>query len=299
MSVHRFCILMICALGLASCQTEVAQVLSPNQVSSNNKTPNPTVAPSITTEIKIKAKAFLHGAYDISNPLLMRDTLRSSNYLPLSQPYSAISRFSYHKGTEQVKPAVLAITGELAVVDWILLELRNSASRKTFSRAALLLRNGSIVDVDGVSAVSFKDVPEENYYIIVKHRNHLGHMSDSDHHLKDQDVFTFDFSLPETQVFGFIEIIMTSETASLRTLPSGDANQDGIVDAFNGSAYVGTDKYIITTDISMGAMGYLSSDVNLSSAPNATDLNLVTTNVFLATGLSSITISEQIPKIPL
>jgi hypothetical protein len=44
-------------------------------------------------------------------------------------------------------------------------------------RAALIQRDGDIVDVDGVNPVTFKDVLPGSYHVVVRHRNHLGVMS--------------------------------------------------------------------------------------------------------------------------
>jgi hypothetical protein len=62
------------------------------------------------------------------------------------------------------------------VVDWVLLELRDAASVNVVvkRRAALLLRNGDIRDIDGASPVRFNDVAAGNYRLVVRHRNHMG-----------------------------------------------------------------------------------------------------------------------------
>ena len=42
------------------------------------------------------------------------------------------------------------------------------------TRSALVQRDGDIVDIDGVSPVTFNNVASTNYTIAVRHRNHLG-----------------------------------------------------------------------------------------------------------------------------
>ena len=42
------------------------------------------------------------------------------------------------------------------------------------TRAALIQRDGDIVDVDGVSPVTFNGIADGNYILAVRHRNHLG-----------------------------------------------------------------------------------------------------------------------------
>src|SRR5690606_20196567 len=61
----------------------------------------------------------------------------------------------------------------------ILLELRDETTPSTIvaTRAALVQRDGDIVDTDGVSEVKFFGVVDGNYHLAVRHRNHLGVMT--------------------------------------------------------------------------------------------------------------------------
>ena len=45
------------------------------------------------------------------------------------------------------------------------------------TRSALLQRDGDIVDLDGISEVEFPDTYAGEYYLLVRHRNHLGAMT--------------------------------------------------------------------------------------------------------------------------
>jgi hypothetical protein len=139
----------------------------------------PVVAPAVVN-VKLNVKLFLQGAYD-SNTGLMRDDLRSRGFLPTAQPYSAMTRTSYHVGTETTTAAVLAATGSNAIVDWVLLELRTGSgvATRVATRAALVQRDGDVVDVDGVSPVTFNNRAAAAYYVVATHRNHLGVMSEA------------------------------------------------------------------------------------------------------------------------
>jgi hypothetical protein len=110
---------------------------------------------------------------------LMADGLRTGNLIPAAQPYAG-APFAY-AGTETVAPAVLAVTGPDAIVDWVLLELRSNVTPATIlhRRAALVQRDGDIVDTDGTSPVRFLSVAAGNYHVAVRHRNHLGVMTAS------------------------------------------------------------------------------------------------------------------------
>jgi hypothetical protein len=111
----------------------------------------------------------------------MRDDLRIHNVIPTTSPYSAMGM----TGITPVSDASATLVGSAApsnensIVDWVFVELR-SASDPTVvvdSRSALIQRDGDIVEVDGVSPVTFTTAVPANYYVAVKHRNHLGVMS--------------------------------------------------------------------------------------------------------------------------
>jgi hypothetical protein len=110
---------------------------------------------------------------------LMGDNLRVSGLIPASQPYGT-TPFNY-MGTENISPAVLAVVGSNAIVDWVLVELRDKSASNIVlsSRAGLLQRDGDLVDLDGTSPLRFENVMSDDYYVAVRHRNHLGVMTAS------------------------------------------------------------------------------------------------------------------------
>ena len=125
----------------------------------------------------VAAKVFLQGAFNIATGL-MNDDLRIQALIPLKQPYKLLLDFNY-TGTESVSPLVFTITGNNAIVDWVMLELHSALNPTTITarRAALIQRDGDIVDSDGISPVTFTNVIPGNFYISVRHQNHLGVMT--------------------------------------------------------------------------------------------------------------------------
>ena len=105
-------------------------------------------------------------------------------------------------GGETVAGGILATTGNNAIVDWVLVELRNSANSAQVlaSRSALLQRDGDVVDVDGTSGVFFNR-PPGSYFVAVRHRNHLGLMSASAVALTGTTI-SVNFTLSRTLTFG-------------------------------------------------------------------------------------------------
>ena len=126
------------------------------------------VALVITSAINLDFKVIFQGAFD-ANAGLMTTNLKS------------LTGFPNTNNGYRVGENVLSRTGNQALVDWLTIEFRNAANRNMieYVRPALLLANGSIVDMDGTSLVSVPKLPDTDYFIAVKHRNHLGIMTTS------------------------------------------------------------------------------------------------------------------------
>jgi hypothetical protein len=147
----------------------------------------------------LNTKAYLQGPYNTATPGLMKDELRNTapygpvgtvptgNFIPSTDPYRTATYSSafVHVNNAATESVVASVFNDQAnpaknVVDWVFLELRNSGTAPTTvlaTRSALLLRDGSIVDLDGVSPIYFKNTAVSNNpaeYITVRHRNHLG-----------------------------------------------------------------------------------------------------------------------------
>jgi hypothetical protein len=181
----------------------------------------------VSAGVKLAVKVFLQGAYD-SVAYTMRDDLRSRGFIPSAQPYNTAlsSRFSQHTGTETVAPSVLAVTGNNAIVDWVYVDLRD-ANDSTFvvaTRAALVQRDGDVVDLDGVSPVLFSSATPASYFISVNHRNHLGALTKQAIALS-ATVTTVDFTTTALQLAGTYPT-KTYTTSGKRALWGGNANSD-------------------------------------------------------------------------
>ncbi len=132
---------------------------------------------ALACDIYFAGKVFLSGPY-VDFVGLMHDSLRQKGLIPLNQPYNALTDFNY-SGTETVNPSVLAVTGVNAIVDWVLVELRDETNPTIVlhRRAGLVQRDGDIVDLDGTSPIAFYGAPQGDYHVAVRHRNHLGVMT--------------------------------------------------------------------------------------------------------------------------
>jgi hypothetical protein len=153
------------------------------------------------SKVRLDLKVMLEGPFD-ANSGLMRDDLRTAGLLPLAQPYSGLFTHVGEGGTETIQPAVLAVTGNDAIVDWIFVELRDTSNPSLVldTRAALLQRDGDVVDIDGISPLRVL-APIGSYHVAVRHRNHLGAMTNTPVFL-DRAVNSIDFRAASTATWG-------------------------------------------------------------------------------------------------
>ncbi len=129
---------------------------------------------SVFDGVRLKVKVLLEGPLDTQTGL-MADQLRAGGFVPLSEPYSALGfTWTGEAGARTTTAAVLAVSGTDAVVDWVVVELRDAVdpTRVVASAAALLQRDGDVVDTDGLSGVRFPALAG-SYHVAVRHRNHL------------------------------------------------------------------------------------------------------------------------------
>lgn len=236
-----------------------------------------------------KMKVMLQGAFNGTD---MNDALRTpSNLIPLSDPYrSAPYNTSFtHVNNPVVEVAAASVFNNAAltgdnIVDWVYLELRdnsgvNPGANIIQTRAALIQRDGDIVDIDGVSPIFFKNIDAAaNYTLAVRHRNHLGISTDPVANLQSLDVATpgttTDFStMTDAQIFGTSAAFTTSGGKTL--LWGGNANSN-TNSRFNG---LNNDKdYILTTVLGGNGAGvitntYSAGDVNMNRNARFNGLN--------------------------
>ena len=211
---------------------------------------------SITLDLKV----FLEGPYDNSTHK-MKDDLRTQNLITLSY------------GQETTTPSVLNVSSDNAIIDWLTIELRDAAQpiNILYKRNALLQADGDVVDIDGISPVNFTQTITGNYYICIKHSNHLKFRTLNAISLS-QGVNSFNFSDNSIPLFG---------TNPLKTIESGvfgmyggDFDGNGIIDANDRSAVWNNRNFI----------GYSVYDTNLDGKVDATDRSNVWNNRNLSAG---------------
>ncbi len=209
------------------------------------------------TPVKAKVKALLEGAYNATTGA-MNTTLNTLGIIPNNQPYNQ-APWNYN-GTECVNmpPATM--------VDWVLLELRSASNSNTVidRKAALLLTDGSIIDPND-DGVTFLNATAGNYFIVVRHRNHLAVISAAATALPNTN--TYSFSGAASQAMGANQL--KNIGTGIFALHAGDFNSDGIISV--------ADYNLFTTQGS-GLNSYFTTDANLDRNVTIADFNLYQPN---------------------
>jgi hypothetical protein len=190
----------------------------------------------------------------------MVDSLRTKGLLPLQEPYTALGLGVAE--TVSTTPSVLSVTGGNAIVDWVVVELRNATTHSVIveARAALLQRDGDVVAVDGVSPLGFCSAVG-SYKVAVRHRNHLACMTNASFTL-GATTTVIDLTLSGTATHG---INARKTLGGVMALWAGNAVANAQL------SYTGNDRDAVLAAIggtvpTNTVMGYLLADVNLDGA---------------------------------
>lgn len=163
---------------------------------------------------------------------LMRDDLRQVGYIPIEEPYSNLAGFNHEGmgGGETTTQEILNITGDDAIVDWVFIEIRDRDNPADVQAtcSALLQRDGDVVGPDGESVIYFPTLNEKDYFVTIRHRNHLGLMTQGAQYLSTNAVPDVQFDKLETEVTGQYEA-GNELSGTYRACWAGDLNSDGKV----------------------------------------------------------------------
>ncbi len=234
----------------------------------------------VQSAIRVAAQVMLEGPYGVGPQ--MSDALRAASLLPNTEPYTGLG-FTHAGGGggETVQAGVFNVIGANAIVDWVFLELRGAAPNYTVvaTHAALVQKDGDVVGMDGVSPVSFS-VAAGNYYIAVRHRNHLGIMTATTRALTGTAT-TVDFRSAATLTYG---TQARKDVSGVQVMWAGNVNSD-LTLLYVGS---GNDRDPILTRIggsvpTATTSGYYTEDVNMDGqviyVGNGNDRDPILTNI--------------------
>jgi uncharacterized protein YjdB len=263
-----------------------------------------TIHIQVFDDLSLRLRVYIEGSLiqngdqtSVDGRPLMRDGLRVSkftgeNYIPVRDPYTYGNELYDDTPVRFVKvgPGLMAdnleildsvgifsVTGDNAIVDWIHVELRDKNDNKVTiaTRSGLLQRDGDIVDLDGISLLRFQGINIDSFYVCVRHRTHLGVMSE-----KVGNGEFVDFTSPETPTFNFgtslsngIDYKGLSQKSNVKNgylaLWGGDFNSDGQlkftepasdINILYGNVLFSSPEFLINYDF---ALDYFKGDYNM------------------------------------
>jgi len=121
-----------------------------------------------------------------------------------------------------------------------------------------------LISATGTAVLTFIKAPNANYYIVVRHRNHLETWSKLPQAFITNVSVNYDFTTAANKAYGD----NMKQVGSVWVLIVGDENQDGSIDA--ADAYDFINQY--------GNIGYFSCDFNGDLSVDAADVPLLITN---------------------
>lgn len=204
--------------------------------------------------VEMSIQVMLKGSYDY-NIGLMRTDLSLLGLIPLNQPYNQ-APYGYN-GTETLN------TIPSNMVDWVLVVARSGLISATDvqTKAGLLLNTGAIVELDGVSPLSFDLPPGGSYHFVIRHRNHLDIMTANpvDRNLS----LAYDFTA-SVNMAGGPNQQDTLSNGKVGMIP-GDMNQDHTIQTTDFNVWVLNPASL---DV------YHNADINLDGSVQVSDYDI-------------------------
>ncbi|WP_245539456.1 cadherin domain-containing protein [Thiofilum flexile] len=240
--------------------------------------------------VSLSVMGLLQGPYD-SVSTLMNDSLRVLNLIPTTQPYSRYTAFNY-TGNEVVSSTRLAVTGASAIVDWVIIELRDATNPSTIvaQKAGLLTREGLVLNPSNDSAQwLISAVNDGSYYVVLRHRNHLAVMTKAPIAMSLTLNSVVDFRLSSTPTYGAQAQLMAGSKA---VMWAGNANLDKniIVNGPNNDVSPVLSNVLLAEGNTLFNANYVyqaysNSDINMDGvtifAGPGNELNIATGNIIL------------------
>jgi len=199
------------------------------------------IRPVITSHegILTQVKIFLEGNYNPDTDS-MTSVLGDHDLIPLTSPYTPDQR------------SVGSVP--LSISDWILLQLRSSATGEAIeSKSVLLRKDGFLVADNGLTTHINLDTDPGEYFVVLEHRNHIPVMSRMGITLNHESGNLINFTTDSTKFYGSNGAKELEE--GVWGMWGGDVNQDGEVTSLDYVKWFNTNR--------LGQSGYDSADINM------------------------------------
>ncbi len=206
-----------------------------------------TAEGAASSNVRAQIKVFLEGPYNSTNNEMNID-LKTAAVIPTTSPYSEDAR------------TIGSIPAE--IVDWVLVQLRSTSDgAAVVSKSALLHKSGSIVADDGITDYIELETDADDYFIVIKHRNHIAVMSAVVHSLTAGSSTLYDFTINKNKYWENDAIEVDTDPQTIYGMYAGDTDALGTVDADDRAA----------TWNDRNKSGYENSDCKLTGSVDADD----------------------------
>jgi hypothetical protein len=224
--------------------------------------------PNQVVDLRIQASVFLQGPrLNSVDDGLMDDDLRTGNLIPKISPYDAADIISNSNVFNNGGISGTGLDSE-NIVDWVWIEIRSGSDNTLVvdGTSALVQRNGEVVDLDGTSDVILRGLTG-TYYVTVKHRNHLGVITQTTRSLSVTPT-SVDFTNSGTSTFGSNAQVQLSNGDM--ALWAGNVNSDTVVQ------YSGTtpDAPSVLSEVLNNPGNFLNFPTYVVNGYNVHDINM-------------------------
>lgn len=229
--------------------------------------------------LSFNAKVFLEGPYRYGS---MADDLKSLGYLemppPDVYPYNLDPNRQFYFTPDRVFPD--------SVVDWVVIEFRESMGERGKYRTALVKRDGRLVDVYGNDVIVLNAtgtagrIDSGEYYVAVRHRNHLAIITQDAYQFYPGQTQSVDFT-DYTKVMGGAASMKIIDKDSVGSWVYGmfAGEMNGNIFTSGQSGEIDDKDYnSVIPDVASWSFplfqGYLLGDINLDGIITTKDFNI-------------------------
>ena len=271
MTITRLAILLLCFISVTSCKV------------SYKKNINPDIGAGFGggggggdwtgSGVYLNAKVCLEGAVNPLSvlPLEMVYTLNTNQTLPYITPYTLAAPWLHYSASDIALNPFIYDDGDPSTggwVDWVLVEVYSynyGYYAKVDAQSALLYWDGRLFNTSGQQGLFFSTLLPGDYYINIKHRNHLAIANQTAVSLTVQSQLDFDTNVFELD-FTNVLTITTGATATVagnQCMLAGDVNSDNTIDSADRDLLNTQVDSILPLEVDGTALnGYFLTDTN-------------------------------------
>ncbi len=219
------------------------------------------IAGNPITPTQTGLKVILEGSYVNGK---MRTDLNSSKFLPLNQPYN-VEPWNINREI---------IINNIAenYVDWVLVQVRDDLTNTKYTKEAILTEDGIVLNPDG-SSFSFLGLSSGEYYLVIKHRNHLSIMSAQKVLIEKSKSVEYNFTDSQSKAYGENSMVRLDDSKYAMIAGDGDAN--GVINVLDFGA--------VANNILL--RGYTQGDTDMNGSVNVLDYSYINRNLLKASNL--------------